>query len=194
MSIILVNRWLPTLGIPNLLTLVRLALVPLMGYFLLSGEHGRALVVFLAAAVTDLLDGFIARRFKLASDLGATLDPIADKLNMFVATVLLAWQGLLPMWLAIAIVLRDVVIVAGALAYRFWLGPVEIAPTMLSKINTFIEFTVLLLVMASAARWIAMDEALPPAFVLVFATVIASGLQYVWIWGWKAVEDSRRVS
>ena len=183
---------LPTLSIPNLITLVRLALVPLMGYFLLGGEHGLALIVFLAAAVTDLLDGFIARHFELASALGATLDPIADKLNMFVATVLLAWEGLLPMWLAIAIVLRDVVIVAGALAYRFTLGHVEIAPTMLSKVNTFIEFAVLLVVMASAARWIEIDRWLPAAFLLVFATVIASGVQYVWVWGWKAVRDSRR--
>ena len=180
------------LSIPNLITLVRLALVPVMGYFLLGGEYGLALIVFFTAAVTDLVDGFIARHFELASALGATLDPIANKLNMFVATVLLAWQGLLPMWLAIAIVLRDVVIVAGALAYRFTLGNVEITPTMLSKVNTFIEFGVLLAVMASAARWIETDRWLPGAFMLVFATVIASGVQYVWIWGWKAVRDSRR--
>jgi cardiolipin synthase len=163
-----------------------------MGYFLLRGEHGIALMVFFAAAVTDLLDGFIARRFKLASALGATLDPIADKLSMFVATLLLAWEGLLPIWLAIAIVLRDVVIVAGALVYRFALGRVEIAPTLLSKANTFIEFAVLLLVMASAAQWIENDRWLPAAFVLVFATVIASGVQYIWVWGWKAIRNSRR--
>jgi cardiolipin synthase len=179
-------------SIPNLITLVRLTLVPLMGYFLVRGEHGLALIVFFAAAVTDFLDGFIARHFKLASALGATLDPIADKLNMFVATVLLAWEGLLPLWLAIGIVLRDVVIVAGALAYRFTLGHVEIAPTLLSKANTFIEFAVLLLVMASAARWIEIDRWLPAAFVLVFATVNASGVQYVWVWGWKALRGYRR--
>ena len=183
---------LSTRSIPNLITLVRLTLVPLMGYFVLGGEHSLALIVFFAAAVTDLLDGFIARHFKLASALGAALDPIADKLNMFVATVLLAWEGLLPMWLAIAIVVRDVVIVAGALAYRLRFGHVEIAPTFLSKVNTFIEFTVLLVVLASAARWIEIHRWLPAAFVLVFATVIASGVQYVWVWGWKAVRDSRR--
>lgn len=183
---------LSALNIPNLLTLLRFALVPLVAYFLLGGEHGRALIVFFLAALTDLLDGWIARRFKMASALGAALDPIADKLNMFVATVLLGWAGLLPMWLAIAIVLRDVVIVAGALAYRFTLGPIKIAPTTLSKANTFIEFTVLLLVMASAARWIETNRWLPAAFVFVFATVLASGLQYIWIWGRKAVRDIRR--
>ena len=178
-------------SLPNLITVLRLALVPVTGYFLLADEYGLALIVFLIAAVTDLIDGFIARRFELASELGATLDPIADKLNMFVATVLLAWQGLLPLYLAIAIVLRDVVIVGGAFAYRFTLGHVEIAPTMLSKVNTFLEFAVLLLVMTSAARWIESDAWFPVAFAVVFTTVIASGIQYVWVWGWKAVRDSR---
>jgi cardiolipin synthase len=182
----------PARSIPNLITLVRLTLVPVMGYFLLRGEHALALIVFFVAAVTDFLDGFIARRFKSASALGATLDPIADKLNMFVATVVLAWQGLLPMWLAIAIVLRDVVIVAGALAYRFRLGHVEMEPTLLSKANTCMEFAVLLLVMAGAARWIEADRWLPAVFVLVLATVIASGAQYVWVWGRKAVRESQR--
>lgn len=181
-----------TLSIPNLITLVRLALVPALGYFLLGGEYGLALIVFLVAAVTDLVDGFIARHFELVSALGATLDPIADKLNMFVATVLLAWQGLLPVWLAIAIVLRDVVIVAGALAYRLTLGHIEIAPTTLSKVNTFIEFAVLIAVMAAAARWIQTDRWLPAVFVLAFVTAIASGVQYVWVWSWKVVRDSRQ--
>jgi cardiolipin synthase len=158
----------------------------------LRGAHSLALIVFFVAAVTDLFDGIIARHFKSTSTLGATLDPIADKLNMLVATVVLAWQGLLPMWLAIAIVLRDVIIVAGALAYRVRLGHVEMAPTLLSKVNTFMEFAVLLLVMASAARWIEIDRWLPATFALVFATVIASGAQYVWVWGRKAVRDSRR--
>jgi cardiolipin synthase (CMP-forming) len=176
-------------GIPNLLTVTRLVLVPVTGYFLSTGAYGVALIVFLIAALTDLIDGFIARRFKLTSALGATLDPIADKLNMLVATVLLAWEALLPMYLAIAIVLRDSVIVAGALAYRFTLGHVEITPTMLSKVNTFLEFAVLLLVMASAARWIEDNALLPVAFVIVFSTVIASGIQYIWVWGWKAVHD-----
>ena len=179
-------------SIPNLITLIRFALVPMMGYFLLGGEYGLALIVFLIAAVTDLVDGFIARHFNLASARGATLDPVADKLNTFVATLLLYWNGLVPIWLAIAIVLRDVVIVAGVLAYRLTLGRVEITPTSLSKANTFMEFAVLLAVMASAARWIESDRWLPAAFVLVFATVIASGAQYVWVWGRRAIRDTRR--
>ena len=89
--------------------------------------------------------------------------------------------------------IRDLIIVTGAIAYRAALGHVEIAPTMLSKVNTFIEFAVLLLVMANAAGWADVERALRPLFVLVFATVLASGVQYVWVWGWKAAADSRRL-
>jgi cardiolipin synthase (CMP-forming) len=178
--------------IPNFITLVRLALVPVMGYFLVIGEYAIALVVFLGAALSDLLDGFIARTFHSTSRLGATLDPIADKLNMFVATVLLAIAKLIPLWLAVAIITRDVIIVAGALAYRAVLGHVEMKPTFLSKLNTFIEFGVLLLVMATAAGWFSIGAWLPVVFTIVFATVIASGMQYVWVWGRKAVQESRR--
>jgi cardiolipin synthase len=177
------------LNVPNVITLVRLALVPVTAWLLWQRLYGPALIVFLAAAVSDFLDGVIARNFNQASALGATLDPIADKLNMFIATVLLAWHGLLPLWLAAAIVARDVVIVGGAIAYRYAVGPVEVAPTRLSKVNTFIEFGVLLLVMASAAGWIDAAAWLPAVFMLVFATVLASGAQYVWVWGRKAVQS-----
>jgi cardiolipin synthase len=178
---------------PNIITLLRLVLVPIMAYYLLRGAYGIALLVFLIAAVSDVVDGYIARRFGLTSALGATLDPLVDKLNILVATLLLAWQLVMPLWLAIAIVVRDVVIVVGALAYHMAFGHVEIAPTRLSKVNTFFEFSVLLLVMAAAAGWIDPGKGrfMATAFLIVFATVVASGAQYVWLWGRKAISDSR---
>ena len=178
-------------NVPNVITLIRLGLVPVMAYYLADEAYEIALPIFLVAALSDLADGYIARRFKIVSKLGATLDPIADKLNMLVATVVLAWQELLPIWLAIAIVTRDIVIVAGALAYRLVRGPVKIAPTWLSKVNTFIEFTVLLLVMAAGAGWIETDAWMPTVFLVVFTTVVASGVQYVWLWGRKALAGRR---
>ena len=181
-------------NVPNLITLARLALVPVIAYLLWQAEYGFALIVFLSAALSDFLDGIIARMFDQRSALGAALDPIADKLSMFVATVVLAWQGLIPLWLAAAIVLRDVVIVSGAVAYRATIGRLEIAPTILSKVNTFIEFGVLLAVMAHAAAWIAAAAWLPALFVVVFVTVVASGVQYVWVWGGKALRDARRLA
>jgi cardiolipin synthase len=177
--------------LPNLITFLRLALVPAMAWALARGDYGIATIVFLAAAVSDLLDGFIARRFHLTSRLGAALDPVADKLNMFVATVILAMQDLVPLWLAVAIVLRDVVIVVGAGIFRAITGAIEFKPTRLSKVNTALEFALLLAVMANAAGGIDARTLLAPAFYVVFATVIASGLHYVWAWALKAKRAAR---
>ena len=179
------------LNIPNAITLVRLALVPVTAYLLWHEMYAAALIVFLTSAVSDFFDGVIARALNQSSALGAVLDPVADKLNMLAASVTLAWQGLLPLWLAVAIVLRDVIIVVGALAYYFALGHIEIAPTLLSKLNTVLEFGLVLLVMATAAAWIDASAWLPAMFILVFAPVVASGADYVWIWGWKAARESR---
>ena len=158
-------------NLPNIITLSRIVLVPVMAYYLMAEAYRIALPIFLVAALSDLADGYIARRFKLASRFGAALDPVADKLNMLVATVLLAWPALMPIWRAIAIVVRDIVIVLGALAYRMALGHLDISPTWLSKLNTFIEFTVLLLIMAAAAGWVDTATSTPTVFLIAFATV-----------------------
>ena len=168
-------------NLPNLITLGRLGLVPVMAYYAASEQYAVALPIFLVAALSDFADGYIAREWKLVSRIGAALDPIADKLNMLVATLLLAWQSLLPIWLAAAIIGRDVVIVAGVLAYRRFRGTMEITPPRLSKVNTVIEFGVLLAVMAQAAGWIDARAWMPTLFAVVFVTVVASGVQYVWL-------------
>lgn len=175
--------------LPNLITLLRLGLVPVVAVTIVKGAFAAALAAFLAAAVSDLVDGWIARRFGLTSRLGALLDPVADKLAMFVATVALAWHGLVPLWLAAAIVGRDVVIVAGAIAYRLLRGHLEIAPSWLSKVNTAVEFAVLLLALCRGAGWIDGGHWLPALFALALATVVASGAQYVWRWSRKARAD-----
>ena len=179
------------LNVPNIITLIRLGLVPAMAYYLTDEAYEIALPIFLVAALSDLADGYIARKFKLVSTFGATLDPIADKLSMLVATVLLAWQTLLPIWLAVAIVARDIIIVVGAVAFILVRGRLDIAPTRLSKINTFFEFAVLLLVMASTAGWIETGRWMPTVFLIVLLTVVASGAQYLWLWGRKAVTGRR---
>jgi cardiolipin synthase len=177
----LVNR-----AVPNLITIVRLGLVPVIAWLLVERRYVLALGVFLIAAFSDLADGAIARHYRIVSELGARLDPIADKLTMLAATVLLALQGWIPVWLAIVIVLRDVVIAGGAIAYRFAVGHVEMAPTPLSKINTALEFAVLAGALAHAAELLDAAAWLPPLFAIVFATVVLSGAQYVWVWGAKA--------
>ncbi len=177
--------------IPNILTVARIALIPLFAYYLVRQAYDVAAPLFALAALTDFADGYIARRFGIVSKVGATLDPIADKLNMLVATIVLALQALVPLWLAIAIVARDVVIVVGALVYRSAIGRLDIAPTLLSKLNTLLEFAVLLLVMAVGARWLDGGAWLTIAFVVVGTTVVTSGIQYVWLWTAKAIAERR---
>ena len=177
--------------LPNLITLLRLCLVPVVAVAVANGAFAAGFVAFLLAAASDLADGWLARRFGVTSRLGALLDPVADKLAMLAATVALAWQGLVPAWLAIAIVARDAVIVAGAAAYRLTRGRLDVAPTPLSKFNTVVEFVVLLLALMAGAGWVARGDWLQPLFALALATVVASGVQYVWLWGRKALADRR---
>jgi len=168
-------------NLPNLITALRFGLVPVVAYYAMVEQYAIALPVFLVAAVSDFLDGYLARAWKVVSRLGAALDPVADKLNMFVATLVLAWQGHLPIWLGAAIIGRDIVIVAGVVAYRVLIGPLDMKPTRLSKTNTFLEFGVLLVVMATAAGWIDIRAWMPALFAIVLVTVVASGVQYVWL-------------
>lgn len=177
--------------LPNLITIGRVLLIPVVAFLLLDHDYKLAFVVFAAAAAGDWLDGFLARRLNQMSQLGAVLDPIADKMTMMIVAILMAAQGLLPIWLAVVIVLRDAVIVAGAVAYRFVVGHIEMAPTRLSKANTFLEFGVLALVMAQAGRLIAAEAWMTPLSVLLFASVLISGIHYVWVWRRKSIEDDR---
>lgn len=172
--------------VPNAITLFRLVLVPATAWLLLESRYSAALWAFVTAAVSDLVDGALARRYRLQSALGAWLDPTADKLIMLTVTVLLAAAGLLPLWLAVAVVARDVVIASGAMAYRYLVGHVEMAPTRLSKLNTALEFAVLALVLASAAGLLERGRWLDVLFVVLATTVALSGAQYVWTWGRKA--------
>ena len=176
--------------LPNLITIARVLLIPVVAFLLLDHDYKLAFAVFAAAAVGDWLDGFLARRLNQMSQLGAVLDPIADKMTMMIVAILMAAQGLLPIWLAVVIVLRDAVIVAGAVAYRFVVGHIEMAPTRLSKANTFIEFGVLTLALAQAGGLVGVEPWLLPLFVLLFASVLVSGAHYVWVWRRKAIRDA----
>jgi cardiolipin synthase len=176
---------------PNLITFVRLLLVPAMVWLLLQGRYGVALAVFVTAAVSDVLDGFLARRFQQQSYLGAVLDPAADKLMVVCTAVTLAWLELMPEWVAGAVILRDVVIVAGFLAYRWLRGHVEMRPTWLGKANTGLLFGVFTLVLAQAAGLIELGRWLLVAYTILVGSIVASGLQYVWVWSAKAAHPER---
>jgi cardiolipin synthase len=178
------RRWLRQL--PNAITVLRLLLVPVIAALLLQRQYGAAFGVLLASALSDLADGQIARRLDARTRFGAVADPVADKLTMLTVALIAAAQGLVPWWLAAAIVVRDLLIVGGAIAYHRRVGHVEMAPTFLSKLNTVLEFVALAAVLGDAARLLSLQSVEPALFVLVLITVLASGAQYVWVWGRRA--------
>lgn len=172
-------------NIPNAITGIRLMGVPATIWFMLENQWAAATWVFLLAALTDGVDGFLARRLNQCTAIGAALDTVTDKALGLSVLVVLTSFGLVPVWVTLAIVIRDAVIVIGALAYRGMAGHLEIQPTWLGKINTFAEFAMLALVLGHEADIVPGEEWVNPMFWLVFATTLASGLQYVWVWGNK---------
>jgi cardiolipin synthase len=182
----------PVLTVPNLLTASRLALAPVVVGLLAEGDVKTACWVFAVAGLTDLLDGTIARLFNQRSIFGAWLDPIADKVLLLSTLFALAVTGILPLWLAVIVAIRDLVVLAGAMAYRFLTGGLEVAPTLLGKTATFCEFFLAAFALADAALAWEVGNALPGLVMLTALLVGASGLQYVWLWADRTRRYLRR--
>ena len=137
--------------IPNLITVFRLILVPVVIVMILQGRWPVAFVLFVVAGVSDAVDGFIARRFDMRSEFGAYIDPLADKALLVSIYVALAVIGVLPSWLAILVVSRDLMIVAAVLLSWVMARPVTIRPLMISKLNTVAQIGLAALVLAAKA-------------------------------------------
>ena len=165
--------------LPNAICLARLALVVPIAWTLVHDDPAATLWLFGAAAISDGADGFLAKRFGWQTDLGAFLDPLADKVLLVTVFVTLSWLDLVPMWLVLLTVGRDVVIVAGACAYRLALGSMKIVPKISSKINTACQLGFVLVVIcrqafSQPAAWVA---TMLGAAVLVMTVI--SGLDYI---------------
>lgn len=165
----------------NLLTLFRIALLFPFLYFIGIGYFGFALAVFFLASVTDFADGYIARRYKQQSRVGRFLDPLADKLLTTAAFVVMAIPrqefASIPIWLAVAVVGRDIIIVLGSLVVYQITKFEDFKPTLLGKINTLAELGLIVwfLVFHTTGRLIFM---LPFLYAIVLASIIVSGAEY----------------
>jgi cardiolipin synthase len=173
------------LTLPNLLTLLRILAIPFFAIAVWYGHHWHAFVLFAAAGFTDLLDGFIARAFNQRSELGAILDPAADKLLMTTAFILMAWrtEGMtapIPVWVAILAIMRDLVISFYAFASVDRLSDSKFHPSLLGKASTAMQLLALSLGLFFNAlgprSWMA--PFLPTMYWLVAAFVLASGIHY----------------
>jgi cardiolipin synthase (CMP-forming) len=184
-----VARWLRQ--IPNTITALRIVLVIPIALALLHGELVTTLALFVAAAVSDAADGFLAKHFGWQSDLGSLLDPAADKLLLATVFVILAVLHLIPTWLMAAAVARDLTIVSGAIAYRVCFGAIDMRPSPVSKLNTLCQALYVLGVIARQ------QFAAPPAWVVVmlgaftFLTIAVSGIDYVLRYGKAALQAAR---
>ncbi len=169
------------LTVPNFLTLLRILSVPVFLVLLTNHRYGAALVLFMAAGITDAFDGVIARITDSKSDLGAALDPLADKLFLVSSYVMLTWLGAIPVSLMILVMMRDIIILSGFLTIYFFSKPIEIAPTTLGKVNTCMEMITVTMALATLARPdMPMATANPIAWWVTGATVAASGTHYVY--------------
>jgi cardiolipin synthase len=130
------NRGACTLSIPNLITLGRILLVPVVVWAIYNGSMLLAFMLFLIAGISDAVDGFLAKRFNMSSELGAYLDPLADKTLIVSIYVTLGIAGKIPGWLVILVVSRDIMIVGAVVLSRLIGSPVRVKPLLVSKLNT----------------------------------------------------------
>jgi cardiolipin synthase len=165
--------------LPNVICLIRLGLIWPIVVTLHAGRYVPALALFMAAAVSDGLDGYLAKRFDWTSELGKILDPVADKLLLVTVFVECAWLGLAPWWLTAAVVARDVLIGLGALTFRVWFGALRGRPTVISKLNTGAQLTCVMLLLLNAATGMPAHEMLDAVALLTLATTVVSGVHYV---------------
>lgn len=171
--------------IPNLLTLGRLLLVPFVAWRLAVHDVFGAFLLFALAAVTDMLDGYLARRLNQRSVLGAWLDPIADKVMLLTTLTMLTLIELLPIWLLAVVVVRDLVVIGGAEAYRRLTGRLDMQPILSGKAATAMEFVLVSLVLADIGLEWGADWIILPLAALTAIVVALSGLRYVWLWTGK---------
>lgn len=162
-----------------------------MLWLLLQRRYGEALLLFLIAGLSDGIDGLLAKRYGWTSRLGGMLDPLADKLLLVSAFLVLGWMGDLPAWLVGLVILRDVLIISGALSYYYLIGPFEAEPLLISKINTLIQILLVLAVIFSRGV-ILLPEALLTALIyLTTLTTVWSGSVYLSTWARRAVHKWR---
>lgn len=172
--------------LPNMMTGLRLVLVLPILYTIWVGYYSMAFYLFLIAAVTDAVDGRLARYYDWTSQLGAFLDPLADKCLLVSTFLLLGYLAQLPWWVVSVGIGRDVFIVAGIFIYRTWIGPIFYESILMSKINTVVQLWVILLILFHLGFHNIPDNFLYAINSIMVITSIMSFIQYAWLWGKRA--------
>jgi cardiolipin synthase len=178
--------------IPNLICVLRMALVWPIVSALVTDRYVLALVLVALAGISDGLDGYLAKRFDWHSRLGGILDPLADKLLLVSTFLTLTFMTLVPVWLTAVVIIRDFVIVSGGLVYQTAFAPVQPEPSRASKLNTGAQLFFICAVIANRALGVPPPVVLILSGAAVLVTVTVSGLDYVVRWSGKAARVRRQ--
>lgn len=170
------------MSIPNFITLGRVILVPIVFWLLLTNELEAAFLAFVLAGVSDAVDGFLAKRFNWETELGAYLDPIADKLLIVCIFIALGVTGRLPSWLVIVVVSRDVLIVIAVMLSWLLDHPTAMKPLVVSKLNTVAQLVLAATVLADEAFQLKLHGPVLALIWLTAATTMASLIAYLRVW------------
>jgi cardiolipin synthase len=170
------------LSIPNLITLARILLVPVVIWAITSGEMRIAFLLFFAAGASDAVDGFLAKRFGMVTELGAYLDPLADKAMIVSIYVALGIAEAIPRWLVILVVSRDIMIVGAVMLSWLVDRPVALKPLLVSKLNTVAQIVLALMVLGALAFGFDAEVAIMTATVVVAVLTLLSIAFYVAEW------------
>lgn len=166
-------------NLPNLLTLTRILLLPFFVATLVYNQYQYALIIFIVASITDILDGFIARITNQITDFGKILDPVADKFFLVTSFILMSNIGLIPMWLAIIVISKDLIVVTGSVILYFVTHKLNIEPSILGKASSASQFFLVGLVLLY--RNLTETISVPmPIFSIVAAFTSLAGAHYVY--------------
>jgi cardiolipin synthase (CMP-forming) len=178
------------LNLPNLITVARILMVPVVVWAIAQRQMQIAFLLFLAAGVSDAVDGFLAKRFNMTSELGALLDPLADKALLVSIYVSLGIWGAIPRWIVILVVSRDIMIVAAVIVSWLFGRPIPMKPLMVSKLNTVAQVAFAALVLAALGFGFKPRpyDVILMGFVTVFSLVSVSLYLVEWVRHMSAIE------
>ncbi len=164
-------------NLPNLFTLARLVLAPFIASDILHTRYARAILLLFAAGLTDVIDGFLARRFQTSTRVGAYFDPIADKILLSVIYISLGLAGAMPWWMVAVVFGRDFLILAMAAYGLLFTSLRKFPPSVWGKISTFFQIAAALVVMGARAG---IPAPVAPALYCMLVATVVSGLHYIW--------------
>ncbi len=171
--------------LPNIITSIRLILLIPLSFYLSNDEYLLSLIIFLVAGFSDALDGYLAKKFNWVSRFGSILDPIADKALLVITMGILTINQIVSWPLFLCVTLRDIYIISGACFYYKSIGPFDMKPSLISKVNTFAQLLMVTSILVSLGFHPMPKYSIEGLIILVYITVILSTVHYSYVWGKK---------